>query len=91
MPCTFLTAATDIFVIAGAAVVATAAFKPQCAPLEISLGAEDDEDEDEDSTVAIGSDGAISAPRECGSNIILKAHASDDDKRAPFIVTVMEA
>ena len=82
MPSSLLTAATDIFVIAGAAAVATAAFKPQCAHFETSLGAE----YDEDSPVAIETNDAVSAPEPCRSPL---EEIADDDKKAP-IVTVSE-
>lgn len=44
MPSTLLTAATDIFVIAGAAAVATAAINSKRVPFMTSLGAEHDDD-----------------------------------------------
>ena len=82
MPSSLLTAATDIFVIAGAAAVATAAFKPQFMSFETSLGAE----YDEDSPVAIETNDAISAPEQCQSPL---EEVAGYDKKAP-IVTVTE-
>ena len=43
MPSTLLTAATDVFVIAGVAAVATAALNSKITPFKISLGAEYDD------------------------------------------------
>lgn len=82
MPSTLLTAATDIFVIAGAAAVATAALKSRKAPFRTSLGAE----YDEDSRVAAETDDAVGTPEQQQS--LLQKHA-DVDKKAPT-VTVNE-
>lgn len=80
MPSTLLTAATDIFVIAGAAAVAAAALKP--APFRTSLGTE----HDDDSLIAAETNDAVSTPEQQQSP--LEKHA-DDDKKAPT-VTISE-
>lgn len=82
MPSTLLTAATDIFVIAGAAAVATVALNSKKAPFRTSLGAE----YDDDSLVAAEINDAVGTPEQ--QQLPLQKHA-DDDKKAP-IVTVTE-
>lgn len=79
MPSTLLTAATDIFVIAGAAAVAAAALKPT---FRTSLGTE----YDDDSLIAAETNDAVSTPEQQQSP--LEKHA-DDDKKAPT-VTISE-
>ncbi|KAF6240006.1 hypothetical protein HO173_001614 [Letharia columbiana] len=82
MPSTLLTAATDIFVIAGAAAVAAAALNPKKAPFRTSLGTE----HDDDSLIAAETNDAVSTPEQQQSP--LEKHA-DDDKKAPT-VTISE-
>lgn len=82
MPSTLLTAATDIFVIAGAAAVATAALNFEKAPFRTALGAE----YEDDSLLTPETKYAISTPRQQQSP--LQKHA-DYDSKAPT-VTVRE-
>lgn len=82
MPSTLLTAATDIFVIAGAAAVATVALNPKKALFRTSLGAECDDD----SPVTAEISDAVGTPEQ--QELPVLQHP-DDDKKAP-IVTVNE-
>ena len=78
-----LAAATDIFVMAGAAAVATVALNSQKASFRTTLGADDDDDSrcsSEDGEDAVGT------PQWQGSSL---PYHVDDDKKAP-IVTVDE-
>ena len=78
-----LTAATDIFVMAGAAAVATVALKSQKASFRTTLGA----DYDDDSLVSWENrEDAVGTPQRQGSSL---QHHVDDDKKEPT-VTVNE-
>ena len=82
MHSTLLTAATDIFAIAGAAAVATVALNSSKARFRTSLGA----NYDDDSLLAAETNDAIGIPELQQSSV--QKHA-DNDKKAP-IVTVKE-
>ena len=82
MHSTLLTAATDIFVIAGAAAVATAALNANKARFRTSLGA----NYDDDSLLAAETNDVIGIPELQRSPV--RKH-TDNDKKAP-IVTVTE-
>ena len=82
MPSILLTAATDIFVIAGAAAVATTALSSRRAPFRTSLGTE----YDDDSLLADETDDAISTSEQQQSPLFKLV---DNDKKSP-IVTVSE-
>ena len=76
MPSALLTAATDIFVIAGAAAVATAALNSKKPPFRTSLGGDDD------SLLAAEIDKTVGMPELRQSS--LQKHA-DDDQKAPIV------
>lgn len=81
MPTTLLTAATDIFVIAGAAAVATAALNSKRPSFTTTLGADYD-----DTPLATETHNAVGVPELQQS--LFQKHA-DDDKKTP-IVSVSE-
>lgn len=82
MPCTLLTAASDVLVLAGAAAVATAVLNSKNAPFRTSLGTEFEDD----SLVPADIDDAIGTHEQQPST--LQEHARRD-KKAPT-VTVTE-
>ena len=82
MPSTLLTAATDIFVIAGAAAVATVAVRSRKPSFTTSLGTE----YDDDSLLAAEINDAVGTPEQ--QQIFLQKHVNDDKKA--LIVTVDE-
>ena len=81
MSSTLLTAATDIFVIAGAAAVATAAYNSKIPPFKTSLGA----GYDDDSLLAAETNNATGTPGQ--HRPPLQKNADNDNKAITVHVT----